>query len=76
MLAIKRPKKKDQIPIGSLIINHSKIRDKSRILLMIPENKERRNAPLSFRQTSVNPSFFISLISCQENLFILSKSSL
>ncbi len=76
MLAIKRPKKKDQSPIGSLIINHSKIRDKSRILLMIPANNERRNAPLSFRQTCVNPSFFISLISCQENLFILSKSSL
>ena len=45
MLAVNNPKKKDQSAIGSLFINHSKTRDRSKILLKIPLNNDKRNDP-------------------------------
>ena len=45
ILAVNNPKKKDQSAIGSLLINHSKIRDRSKILLKMPLNNDKRNDP-------------------------------
>jgi len=62
--------------MGSLIINHSRIWDNRRILVIIPPNMVNRKKPFSFFQTSVKPSFFIFFRVFQENELILSRSYL